>query len=66
MSLWNDDVQYPPRCRPLPPGYRVVQHDSGHYQWVLDGEREAEGLLSWDRWWVRRCAFAHAKEASNG
>ena len=59
MNL-QDDVRFPKRCKPLPPGYRVIQLDSGHYLWVLDGPGvETEGLISWDRWWVRRCAFAH-------
>lgn len=57
---WNDDVQYPKRCKPLPPGYKVIQLDSGHFMWVLNGE--VEGPISVDRWWVRRCAFAHYEE----
>lgn len=65
--LWNENVQYPKRCKPLPPGYRVVQLDSGHFMWVYaaDGDFEnsnVEGLISWDRWWVRRCAFANYEE----
>jgi len=64
---WNDNVQFPRRCKPLPPGYRIVQLDSGYFLWVLDGATNknggpVEGLISWDRWWVRRCAFAHHAE----
>lgn len=57
---FQDDVKFPARCRPLPPGYKIVQLNSGHYLWVLEGEfKDTEGSISWDRWWVRRCAFAH-------
>lgn len=57
---WCENVPFPKRYRPLPPGYRIVQLDSGHFLWVLNDE--VEGLISWDRYWVRRCAFAHAAE----
>ena len=58
-----DNVPFPARYKPLPPGYRIVQLDSGHFLWTLDGaERPTEGLISWDRYWVRRCAFAHYEE----
>ena len=65
--LWNENVQYPKRYKPLPPGYRVVQLDSGHFMWVKDegvnrNGGPIEGLISWDRYWVRRCAFAHYEE----
>lgn len=65
---WNENVRFPKHCKPLPPGYRIVQLDSGHYLWCLDadgdGDHEVEGLICWDKWWVRRCAFAHALEQS--
>jgi hypothetical protein len=61
MTLWNDNVSYPKRYSPLPPGYRVIQLDSGHFLWTHD-ESCSEGVISWDRYWVRRCAFAHAEE----
>ena len=54
------DVRFPKRCKPIPPGYKIIQLDSGHYLWVLNDSKE--GLISWDRWWVRRCAFAHFEE----
>lgn len=64
---FQDNVQFPKRVKPLPQGYRIVQLDSGHYLWVfaVDGDfnnSSCEGAISWDRWWVRRCAFAHAAE----
>lgn len=55
---WQDNVRFPVRCKPLPPGYRIAQLDSGHYLWTKDDL--TEGRISWDRWWVRRCAFEHA------
>ena len=60
---WNDNVKFPARCKPLPPGYRIIQLDSGHFLWVKGGDDDpvCEGLISWDKWWVRRCAFAHAR-----
>ncbi len=60
---WNDNVQFPKRVKPLPSGYRIVQLDSGHFLWVRDcgnGDHDKEGLISVDKWWVRRCAFMHA------
>ena len=69
---FSDDVQFPKRYKPLPPGYRIVQLDSGHFLWEFAGDGktprnrpggECEGLISWDRYWVRRCAFAHAARA---
>lgn len=63
-------VTFPRRFRPLPPGYEVVQLDSGHYIWTWGppearaaGDYTLEGLICWDRFWVRRCAFAHFEEA---
>lgn len=59
MEVWPK-ISFPKRCKPLPPGFRVAQLDSGHFLWVREGEGfEYEGFISWDRWWVRRCAFAH-------
>lgn len=58
--IWCDNVGFSARCRPLPPGYRIVQLDSGHFLWVFDDN--LEGPISWDRWWVRRCAFHHHAE----
>jgi hypothetical protein len=56
----NDIVEFHRRYKPLPPGYKIVQLDSGHYLWVLEGvHKDTEGFMSWDKWWVRRCAFAH-------
>jgi len=53
-------VEFPPRCKPLPDGYRVIQLDSGYYLWEMDHPTKCvEGSISLDRWWVRRCAFAH-------
>lgn len=60
-SMIEREITFPARCKPLPPGYRVVQLDSGHYVWMTD---TAEGLISVDRWWVRRCAFAHAAKSA--
>lgn len=66
MSAEPEDVIFPRRFRPLPPGYRVVQLDSGYYLWtwgppdvVALGDYVEEGLISWDKFWVRRCAFAN-------
>lgn len=71
VSVWCDNVRFPERYRPLPPGYRVMQLDSGHFLWVFaaDGNFEnssCEGPISWDRYWVRRCAFAHAEKTAEG
>ena len=64
--LWNEDVQFPKRYKPLPPGYKIVQLDSGHFMWIwgspeerAKGDHNLEGPISWDRYWVRRCVFAH-------
>ncbi len=68
--LWNENVQFPKHMKPLPPGYRIVQLDSGHFMWIYaeDGDFEnssCEGPISWDRWWVRRCAFANHEARSS-
>lgn len=64
--IWNGNVMFPARYKPLPPGYRIMQLDSGHYLWTWGTPEQfaaddysKEGLISWDRYWVRRCAFAH-------
>ena len=60
---FQDNVQFPGHCRPLPPGYRIIQLDSGHYIWVLETpEREIESGIHWDKWAVWRGVFADAKE----
>jgi hypothetical protein len=67
--LWQENVQFPARCKPLPPGYRIVQLDSGHYQWTWGedpDDHEKEGFISVDRWWVRRCVFANYAERMKG
>jgi len=68
MSLWQENVRFPKHFKPLPPGYRIVQLNSGHYLWELEGAVNrnggpVEGLICWDRYWVRRCAFAHYEES---
>jgi len=68
---FQDRVAFPAHCRPLPPGYRIVQLDSGHYLWTLDDATNVnggpvEGLMHWDRWWVRRQVFLHAESRANG
>jgi hypothetical protein len=43
---------------PMPPGYQVIWSPGlEHYLWVNDEGQE--GLISWDRYWCRRSAFAH-------
>lgn len=61
---FSDNVQFPKRFKPLPTGYRVIQVNSGHFLWVYDLNllRNEEGSISVDRFWVRRCALAHAEE----
>ena len=64
---FSENVPFPGHCRSLPPGYRILQLNSGHFLWVKDGATNSnggpqEGVISWDRWWVRRCAFAHFEE----
>lgn len=58
------DVTFPKRMKPLPPGYRVTQLDSGHFMWIgpFDKKlgREAESNINVNQWAVRRNAFAHA------
>jgi hypothetical protein len=56
-SLGNPIVQWPKHYKPLPEGYIVVQLDSGHYVWSY--KDEFEGRISGDKYWVRRCVFAH-------
>ena len=64
QDYWgNPIVQWPKHYTPLPDGYIVVYLDSGHYVWSY--RDETEGRISWDRYWVRRCAFAHY-EKTNG
>jgi hypothetical protein len=66
--LWQEDVKFPARIKPLPPGYKIVQLDSEHYEWTWAppgndlADYTAEGFIHWDRWWVRRCVFAHFEE----
>ena len=56
--LWQENVKFPSRVTPLPPGYTIVQLDSGHYMWVHnDGKRERESCMHWDRWAVWRGVF---------
>lgn len=68
MSTFRGDVvSFPPRYRPLPPGYVVVRTDD-HYQWLRltpDGrDYTAEGAITTDRYEARRGAFLRAaKEA---
>jgi hypothetical protein len=66
----NPIVEWPKHYKPLPDGYRVIQLDSGHYMWEKVGCCNSnggplEGLMSWDRYWVRRCAFKHWEESCN-
>lgn len=63
INPYTNEVIWPPRFKKLPSGYGVYQLDSGHYFWAhADGD---EGLMSWDPYWVRRCAFAHAAAESS-
>jgi hypothetical protein len=69
MCNWDENVKFPKHFKPLPPGYRIVQLDSGHYMWLWGTQEEIanndyseEGMISWDRYWVRRCAFANYEE----
>lgn len=56
-------IKWPKQYAPLPPGYVVVLLDSGYYMWILEGPIEnVKGMVSWDKWWVRQCAFNHYKE----
>ena len=45
----------------LPPGYAVVQLDSGHYLWT-EGDRESS--IHWNRWPVFRGAWADYRSRS--
>jgi hypothetical protein len=56
----NPIVEWPKHYKPLPEGYYVVFADN-YYNWVND-ELDLEGPVHWDRYFVRRCAFAHAKK----
>lgn len=53
-------IHYPKCYKPLPPGYRVYQLDSGHYMWVFGNE---ESEMNWNRYVVRRQAFEHYKNS---
>lgn len=56
----NPIVEWPKHYKPLPGGYYVVFVDD-HYKWINE-DLNLEGLISWDRYWARRCAFAHHEE----
>jgi len=59
-----NEVNFPAHYKPLPKGYRVVWDDDlEHYYWIND--KDETGLSSWDRFWCRRCAFAHKKGRIN-
>ena len=66
MSLWQIDVKFPTRCKPLPPGYRISQLDSGHYVWTWAAPGDAldnytlESGIHWNRWAIWRGCFEHA------
>lgn len=59
------EVTFPSRYKPLPAGYRVIQLDSGHFMWIgpFDAKlgRETESGIDWDKYRVRRGAFADAE-----
>ncbi len=59
----NDDwvVEWPKHFKKLPEGYEV-RFNGSHFQWFKDSE-DLESLQGWDRYWVRRCAFAHHEAA---
>jgi hypothetical protein len=61
-AMWR----FPKRVRPLPPGYRIVQLDSGHFMRIgpFDSKlgRESESYIHVDRWAVWRGVFADAAE----
>lgn len=55
--MGSNVVIWPKHFNPLPPGYTVVQLDSGHYMWKLNDEKE--GAIDVDQYRARRCAFLH-------
>lgn len=48
------EVRFAPN-QTLPPGYRVVFPDDGGLGF-WENERGEQGLQSWNRFWIRRCA----------
>ena len=64
MSLWQENVPFPKRCRPLPTGYHIVQLDSGHYMWIwsptaVADDYEFESEIHCNKWAVWRGVFEH-------
>lgn len=40
----------------MPPGYRLLQLDTGHFIWHRESD-EAESAIHWNKWVIRRWAF---------
>ena len=40
----------------MPPGYRLIGLDSGHFLYERESD-EAESAIHWDKWTVRRWAW---------
>ena len=40
----------------MPPGYHLLQLDSGHYQWAHENDRD-ESSIHWNKWVIYRWAW---------
>lgn len=45
----------------MPPGYHLIQLDSGHYIWDHP-KTDTESCIHWDRWAIYRGAWAHYRD----
>ncbi len=50
---------------PLPEGYVVVWTEQDEMYYFTIRGSDIEGGGGWDRYWVRRCALAHANKHSS-
>ena len=46
----------------MPPGYLLIQLDSGHFIWEIESDPDLEPPIHWDKWTMRRWAWAHYNE----
>lgn len=52
----SEEYVWPKHFRPLPPGWKILWLDSGHFVGI--GPNDEETPISWDRFWVRRVVIA--------
>ena len=49
----------------MPPGYLLIGLDSGHFMWERVSD-EAESVIHWNKWEVRRWAWQDHNERQAG